>query len=343
MMAVTEIVPQPATRRIIPITLVGAHPEQKVQSRRLLWQMGFFILFVLAPVFNIFRYDLTQNHAIVLGMDWRLGLDEFFAGRITGFEVGVNILWRLFLPLFGGAAIFIAIAWRWGRLYCGWLCPHFSVVETINRLMRHATGKHSVWDKKVVPNKNPDGSPFNVDRRWWLVTVPLAAAFAFCWAVVFLTYLLPPAEIYSNLWNLTPTRNQAIFLTAATVVLTMEFLFARHLFCRFGCAVGMFQSLAWMANRSAMVVGFKRMRASDCSTCFGADGPGYSACEGVCPMRLKPRLAKAGMFACTQCGQCIAACDTVQGKSPEGSLLQWVEREAARQNEATVSLTGRRD
>ena len=330
MMAVTETATQPATRRNIPITLVGAHPEQKVQSRRLLWQMGFFILFVLAPVFNIFRYDLTQNHAIVLGMDWRLGLDEFIAGRITGLEVGVNILLRLFLPLFGGAAIFIAIAWRWGRLYCGWLCPHFSVVETINRLMRHATGKHSVWDKKVVPNKNPDGSPFNVDRRWWLVTAPLAAAFAFCWAVVFLTYLLPPAEIYSNLWNLTPTRNQAIFLTAATVVLTMEFLFARHLFCRFGCAVGMFQSLAWMGNKKAMVVGFERDRAADCATC-------YSACDHVCPMRLKPRNIKRTMFTCTQCSQCISACATTQRDNPNGPLLQWVSGEAARHNEAAFS------
>jgi ferredoxin-type protein NapH len=28
-------------------------------------------------------------------------------------------------------------------------------------------------------------------------------------------------------------------------------MFARHLFCRFGCAVGLFQSLAWMANPKA--------------------------------------------------------------------------------------------
>ena len=33
---------------------------------------------------------------------------------------------------------------------------------------------------------------------------------------------------------------------------------------------------------------------------------------------------------------------TVQRERPEGTLLAGVEREAARQNEATVSLTGRR-
>lgn len=312
-----------------------------LQRQRLLFQIGFFVLFVVAPVFDLFRFDLEAGHAVVFGMPWRLGIDDFFAGRIGATEAGLNILLRLFLPIFAGAGVFIAVAWRWGRLYCGWLCPHFSVVETINHLMRHASGKPSLWEKKPLPAKNPDGSAFFVDARWWLVTVPLAVAFAALWAVVLLTYLLPPGEVYSNLWHLAPTRNQALFIGAATVVLSLEFLFARHLFCRFGCAVGLFQSLAWMGNRGALVVGFQRPRASDCSTCYQADFMGAAACEAVCPMRLKPRTTKNQMFTCTQCAQCVAACATVQEE--QGTLLTWVEKEAARQNEALVSLTGRRD
>lgn len=315
----------------------------RLQYKRRITQTAFFALFVLAPVFDIFRYDLTQNHAILLGFDWRLGLDDFFAGHIGGTRAAANILLRLFLPLLGGGAIFIAVAWRWGRLYCGWLCPHFSVVETINRLLCNATGKPSVWEATPLPARNPDGSRYRVDARWWLITAPLAAGFALVWAVALLTYLLPPAEVYGNLWRLAPTRNQAIFIAAATVVLTLEFLFARHLFCRYGCAAGLFQSLAWVANRRALVVGFQRGRAADCAACYAADGPGYAACEGVCPMRLRPRLAKRAMFACTQCGLCIAACGTVQQPGPQGSLLRWVKDEEARQNEASVSLTGKRD
>ncbi len=310
---------------------------------RLLTQAGFFILFILAPVFDIFRYDLTHSHAIIFGMDWRLGLDDFFAGRISSTQAAMNILLRLFLPLLGGGAIFIALAWRWGRLYCGWLCPHFSVVETINALMRKATGKHSLWDAAPLPAKKADGSGFTLDARWWLMTVPLAISFALLWAVAMLTYLLPPAEVYGNLWRLEPTRNQAVFIAAATIVLSIEFLLARHLFCRFGCAVGLFQSLAWVANRRAMVIGFKRDRAADCAACYAPDGPGYAACEGDCPMRLRPRLAKRAMFACTQCAQCITACATVQQGNPQGSLLRWVQGEEAQQNEASVSITGRRD
>lgn len=345
------------TRRIIPIVKVSsgetasplgtAANAPRIQRQRLLWQMGFFILFCLAPVFDLLRYDIPARHAWILGMEWRIGLDAFFSGQISGQQAALNVLLRLILPIVVIAISFLFVAWRWGRLYCGWLCPHFSVVETINQAMIRASGKHSIWERKPLPARATDGTTRPTDKRWWIITVVLAVGFAFCWAVVLLTYLLPPAEVYGNLLRLEPTRNQFIFISAATTVLSLEFLFARHLFCRYGCAVGLFQSLAWMGNRGAMVVGFARKRGADCTTCYANHvkdgGPGYSACEGVCPMRLKPRSTKNAMFTCTQCGQCIDACQTVQRKNPEGSLLQWVEHEAAQQNESAVSLTGRRN
>jgi polyferredoxin len=314
-----------------------------LQRRRLLFQVGFFVLFALAPVFDIFRLDLTAGHAWLLGMPWRLGLDDFLAGRIGPGEAGLNLLLRLFLPLGAGAAALLFVAWRWGRLYCGWLCPHFSAVETINGLMRRASGRQSVWDAQPIPPRNPDGSPRPNHPVWWIPTVLGALFFAALWAVVLLTYLLPPEEVYGNLWHGTPTRNQTVFLIAATIVLSLEFLFARHLFCRYGCAVGLFQSLAWMGNRGAMVVGYDRPRAADCKACYEAGGPGYAACEGACPMRLRPRTPKRKMFACTQCAQCVSACATVQSKAGQPTLLRWVDKNEARHNEAQVSLTGKKD
>lgn len=318
-------------QRVIPIAVAGSAAPRSRQGKRLAFQVGFFILFVLAPVFDLFRYDLNADHAWLLGMEWRLGLDDFLAGKATALEAAGNIMLRLFVPLLAGAGLFIWAAWKWGRLYCGWLCPHFSVVETINKLMARASGKPSVWEKFALPRWNTDGSPRRVDVRWWAVVVPAAVAFAFLWAVVLLTYLLPPAEVYGNLFSGNLTRNQFIFITAATVVLSLEFLFARHLFCRFVCAVGLFQSLAWMSNKDAMVVGFKRDRASDCASCLPER---QSACDAVCPMRLKPRNIKRHMFTCTQCAQCVDACGETQRDNPDGPLLAWVSGEAARQNEA---------
>ena len=122
-----------------------------LQRARLLAQMSFFTLFTVTPIFDLFRYDLTEKHAYFLTMPWHLGIDELIAGSGDPKTAAINIILFLFLPVLGTLGVIIAVAWKWGRLYCGWLCPHFSVVETINRLMLFATGKHSVWDKKQVP------------------------------------------------------------------------------------------------------------------------------------------------------------------------------------------------
>ncbi len=330
--------PARTARRIIPIAAAESPARAPRQQLRIATQVGFFALFTLAPVFDLLRYDLVAGHAWLLGMEWRLGLDPFLEGQIGALAAAGAVLTHLFVPILVIAAGFLFIAWKWGRLYCGWLCPHFSVVETINRLMARATGRPSIWEKDALPPWKADGTPRRIDARWWLLTVPAAVGFAFVWAVVFLTYLLPPAEVYGNLWHASLTRNQFIFISAATVVLSLEFLFARHLFCRYACAVGLFQSLAWMGNRGAMVVGFARKRAAACATCLPDR---QSACDAVCPMRLTPRNIKRHMFTCTQCGQCLDACGETQAGNPDGPLLQWVSGEAARQNEAGFRAGGR--
>jgi polyferredoxin len=147
-------------------------------------------------------------------------------------------------------------------------------------------------------------------------------------------------------------------------VLALEFLFARHLFCRYACAIGLFQSFAWIGNKKAMVVGFERDRLSDCASCMKGCGsagntvmarherhsaaaepapPSGSACDAVCPMRLKPRNVKRWMFACTQCGQCVSACATVNRDNPQGPLLRWVTGDAAEKNEARFSALSQID
>ncbi len=294
-----------------------------LNARRRWFQAGFFALFVLAPPLDLFRLDLELGHFILFGQDWTLGLDAFLAGETGPGDAAWNILWRGFLPIalvVGGG---VYAAWRWGRLYCGWLCPHFSVVELINGLMIRASGKPSLWEAKTLPNARPQ-------PRWWPLTWLAAAFFAFLWALALLTYLLPPAEIYRNLFSGELTPNQFRFLAVGTVLLFLEFMFARHLFCRFGCAIGLFQSLAWMANDRALVVGFDTARAEECSRCG-------NACDDACPMRLKPRTIKRRMFTCTECTQCIQACDRLMADNPSGGLLNWVQGDEA------LPVAGRRE
>lgn len=289
----------------------------RTQRQRLAWRTAFFTLFVLAPPLDLFRLDLYQGHFIFLGIPWTLGVHD--AGSL---QASVNLVLRVFVPLFGLIGFGVWLSWRYGRLYCGWLCPHFSVVEAINSLMRRASGKVTLWQHEPLPEVQRDGTEVHPRKTVWVLVVLAILGFSLLWAVTFLTYLLPPAEVWGNLVRGELTRNQFIFITAATLLLSIEFSFARHLFCRYGCAVGLFQSLVWMANPRALVVGFDRRRAADCASCD-------ASCEHACPMRLQPRQIKRKMFTCTQCQQCVQACERVNLPKGQPGLLTMLDGQCA--------------
>jgi len=297
---------------------------QKLQKLRNATQAGFFLLFIIAPVLNLFRFDLNETQLWFLGMRWSLGIDALARGEITATQASISFMLRAFLPALIFIAVFLGVAYRYGRLYCGWLCPHFSAVETLNNLLHRACGKLSIWDRNKTPRANIEPK-----ARWWPLFALSCAVMGFLWSITLLTYLLPPAAIWGGLLHGTLTPNQTRFIVIGGLVFTAEFAFARHLFCRFGCAVGLFQSLAWMANPRSMVVSFARERARDCRTC---DEPRGSACDHVCPMRLNPRNIKRKMFSCVQCGQCLTACDDSQQAQSRQPNLQWqIGEEALRE------------
>jgi len=321
------------------IVLAQAPPGQarkmaRLQRLRRATQLGFFALFLLAPALNLLRFDLGETQLWFLGFRWSLGIDAFVRGEISANEAAASILLRGILPALLFVAGFMTVAWRQGRIYCGWLCPHFSLVETLNDLLHRATGRFSLWDKQATAKTGR--SP---QRRWWPLFLISCLFFGFLWSITLLTYLLPPAQIWGNLFSGTLTPNQTRFIVIAGAVFSAELLLARHLFCRFGCAVGLFQSLAWMANPRALVVAFARERARDCRDCSTAKAPEGAACDTACPMRLKPRNIKRLMFSCVQCGQCVTECESSHAPRGANPNLEWTVgvdalRETLRQRRA---------
>ena len=92
-----------------------------LQRYRVYAQIGFFALFTLTPIFDLLRYDLTEKHAYFLTFQWHVGIDDLIAGRVEPGAAAVNLVLYLFLPILGTLALIIGVAWKWGRLYCGWL------------------------------------------------------------------------------------------------------------------------------------------------------------------------------------------------------------------------------
>ncbi len=293
----------------------------RLQVWRRCTQSGFFLLFLLAPALNLLRFDLADRQLWFLGMRWSLGLDALVRGELSATQAALSILWRAFIPGLLLVAAFLGVAYRYGRLYCGWLCPHFSVVESINRVLHRACGKFSLWDKSVTLRAGQQAQP-----RWWPLFALSCVTMGFVWAITLLSYLVAPATVWGGLISGTLSGNPLRFLLVGTLLLSTEFAFARHLFCRFGCAVGLFQSLTWMANPRGMVVAFERERARDCRSCGSEPDsavPRGSACDSVCPMRLHPRNIKRMMFSCVQCGQCLKACEVTQNAQHRTPTLEW--------------------
>ena len=184
----------------------------QLQRRRRWFQAVFFAVFLLAPALNLLRFDLTEAQLWVLGFRWSLGIEAFMRGEASAMQTAWSIVWRGILPVLTLVVGFLAVAYHFGRLYCGWLCPHFSLVETLNDLLHRATGKLSVWDKSPTPRLGR-----SADKRWWPVFLVACLVFGFAWAITLLTYLLPPAMIWGNLVNGTLTPNQALRLRGAVL------------------------------------------------------------------------------------------------------------------------------
>ncbi|MEO7185357.1 MAG: 4Fe-4S binding protein, partial [Rhodoferax sp.] len=161
---------------------------QQLQRRRRWFQFSFFAIFLLAPALNLLRFDLTETQLWILGFRWSLGIDAFVRGEASAIQTAWSITWRGIIPVLTLVVGFLTVAYHFGRLYCGWLCPHFSLVETLNDLLHRATGKLSVWDKSPTPRPGR-----SADKRWWPVFLAACLIFGFMWAITLLTYLLPPA------------------------------------------------------------------------------------------------------------------------------------------------------
>lgn len=290
--------------------------KDTLQKKRLLTRTAFFGLFLLAPVLDIFRYDLTETHFVLFGFPLSLNLELAWVSQSSPAEVAGQILIWFVLPITLLVPLVLWIAWKWGRIYCGWLCPHFSVVETINHLMTRITGRPTLYE---ALKRGRRGKVLH-----WTGLVLACALIGFSWALAMLSYLLPPIPLYTDLVTGSLPLYPAIFLAVATSLFTLDFLFARHLFCKYGCAFGVVQSIAWMTNGKGRVVTFDTVRAAACRDCT-------RACDEACPMRLPTRSHKRAKFTCTQCLQCVSACREVQKNNPEGSLLSWDPGEPGKQ------------
>lgn len=189
---------------------------------RLFSQMGFFILFFLVPILNIFRMDLIQ-------------LRFYVFGKSFAFNEGYILLLCVLLMIF----IFVGISKWFGRQFCGWMCPHNTFSVYIIKL----TNSHAL--------KNSPGL-----RK--LLDIGLSVLFAPIIAFSMVSYFFDPFTLFKQIFTLQWTSwSVGAYLVLVGFFFIMIFRL-RSRFCRHACPYGMFQMI-FADKNSSRADGLKNM------------------------------------------------------------------------------------
>ena len=126
----------------------------------------------VAPALDLLRFDLNETQLWFLGLRWSLGIDAFQRGEDRRDPGRRSRSCAPSCP----ALLLVGISGRGlalGPVFCGWLCPHFSLVETLNDLLHRACGKFSFWDLRhpapAASQPGAGGPVLHFCRLRWLL------------------------------------------------------------------------------------------------------------------------------------------------------------------------------
>ncbi|MCF6093561.1 4Fe-4S binding protein [Microaerobacter geothermalis] len=241
---------------------------------RSITQLLLMAAFFLVPLFDILRLDVINKEFYVLGKELSLS------------QVYLFLVFILFILVF-----ILAISKLLGRVFCGWLCPHNTASEFLNRL-----------ESKRFFRKRPVIKGIVIFALAF--TISAAAAFGL------LSYFITPSLIFYSILELDMNLTFAIFFVIFALLFMLVYKI-RHQFCQNACPYGMAQSI--LADNKTLRVAFVEDRREDCLDC--------EACTRICHMNLDPRTNQ--LDTCVNCGDCVLACQLVLSKVKKPSLLTY--------------------
>lgn len=262
-------------------------------------QPAFWALVFLGPLLDVFRVDMIRGHMLFMGRAYDFAWD--------------TLMW---IPIvFYGAVLVIAVvSFIWGRLFCGWTCPHNTLTEW-TRPLRAMVGLEAKprW-MKLLTNRNP-----GLEHWLAMLSPALAIPLTFGLAVLLTFYIVPPDWVALQYATGKP-HIALVFGNGLFTLIGLFLLYTGHNFCRTCCPYGLAQSVSAYHENSRwrpMEIAFSGDKTDDCKSC--------TVCRQVCPVDIDPRdpeNLKVGQFdGCFNCGECIDACSFIHSFKRGHSLL----------------------
>jgi cytochrome c oxidase accessory protein FixG len=249
-------------------------------------------VFVLTPHLSLFGKPLV--------------LLDLPARRFTFFGMMFLPTDTVLLALFmvsAGLAIALATA-LFGRVFCGWGCPHTLVMEFVIRPIERML--------KAGPGESPSPGKAALKTGLFFVTAWLLGN-------TILAYFVGGATIREWMMR-SPVQHPGPFLLMAGMTLAFFFHVAyfREQLCVLACPYGRLQSA--LLDRHSLIVAYDAKRGeprgkgkrTDPALAILGDCIDCGACTRCCPTGIDIRDGL--QMECVNCTQCIDACDAVMTK-----------------------------
>lgn len=233
---------------------------------------------------------------------------------LFGLSMNAQDFWLAFFLLSGiGYALFV-VTTLYGRVWCGYACPHSVFLEGVFRpIERLIEGPRNVRMRR-------NEAPMSFDKLWRKVlkhTVFVGTAFLMSHFV--LSYFTSLPALFDMISHGPSQHGEAFgWMLAMTGVIYFNFAWFREQLCLAICPYGRLQSA--LIDNDTLVIGYDKGRgeprgkASDPSH---GDCVDCNRCVVVCPTGIDIRNGL--QMECVGCAQCVDACDEVMlklGRAP---------------------------
>ena len=226
--------------------------------------------------------------------------------HLFGLTLAAQDMWLLFFVITGlGFSLFFITA-LFGRLWCGWACPHTVFLDQVYRRIERLIDGDAIQRRALA---EAPLSGLKVLRR--VLKHGLYLAVSAVIAHLFLAYFVSLPEVWAMM-KAAPVEHWSAFAFMAifTGVLYFNFAWFREQLCIVICPYGRLQSA--LIDDNSLVIGYDARRGEPrgkVGTAGAGDCIGCTRCVHVCPTGIDIRQGL--QMECVGCTACIDACDDV--------------------------------
>lgn len=298
--------PDGSRNEIHPADVTGRFQRRK----KLVWSVLILIWIVLPWI------EVGGRPAILIDIERR----SFF---LFGATFNAQDFWLAFFLVSGIGFLLFVVSALFGRVWCGWSCPHTVFLEGVFRRVERWIEGGAAARKRLA---EMPWSTAKVARRAAKLAVFLAISLFL--AHNLLSYFFGAHDVVAAVTRSPAEHPTAfVFVVLTTLLVFANFTWFREQLCIVVCPYGRLQGVLY--DRDTINVAYDDTRGEprgrytesgrgDCIDCF--------RCVAVCPTGIDIR--NGTQLECVGCANCVDACDEVMDKvgQPRGLVRYDSER-----------------